>query len=54
MTYIVEDLIKELQKFDPSKEIYIAWGEADGVDIEKIEETDAAVFLVNYSDVEYF
>ncbi len=46
MTYIVEDLIKELQKFDPCKEIYIAWEDEDGNDINKIEETDAAVFLI--------
>lgn len=54
MMYSVKELIEELQKFDPDKTIHIAWGEADGVDIEKIEETNAAVFLVNYSDADFF
>lgn len=54
MILSVKELIEELQKFDPDKTIHLAWGEADGVNIEKIEETNAAVFLVNYSDAEYF
>lgn len=45
----VQRLIEELQKLDPHKEVYIAFGEEDGMDIEKIEDSHA-VFLVNYTE----
>ena len=54
MIVSVKELIEELQKFDPDKTVHLAWGEEDGVSIEAIEETNAAVFLVNYSDADFF
>lgn len=41
---IVEELIKELQKYEPYEEVFIAFGDDDGIDIDEIEKGTAAVF----------
>jgi hypothetical protein len=46
----VQKLIEELQKLDPYKEIYIAFNEEDGMDIDKIEDSHA-IFLVNCTEI---
>lgn len=41
----VEELIRELSKLDPNKEIYVAVAESDSEDF-TIEESEFSVFLV--------
>ena len=43
----VEELIKELSKYDLDQEVYVACGGDDGKDILKIEEGVAAIFIIS-------
>ena len=46
----VGEMIELLKKYDPNKMLHIAYNDCDGDEINCIDETEAAVFLVAVTD----
>lgn len=46
----VGEIIELLKQYDPNKMLHIAYNDCDGDEINYIDETEAAVFLVAVTD----